>query len=63
MDYSDWVGNSVTNDDVITPRMVNHFEQTLGDHCFKENDVPPGIHWCLAPDAISPDGLGLDGHP
>ena len=63
MDYSDWVGNSVTSDDLITPRMVDHFKQTLGEHCFKLNDVPPGMHWCLAPGAVSPNALGPDGHP
>ena len=26
MDFSDWIGNSVTSDDVITARMVDHFK-------------------------------------
>ena len=63
MDYSDWVRNSVTSDDIITPRMVDHFKQTLGEQCFKSNDVPPGMHGCLAPGAVSPSALGPDGHP
>ena len=63
MDFSDWIGNSVTSDDVITARMVDHFRHTLGDHCFTGNAVPPGLHWCLAPEAVSPGLLGPDGHP
>ena len=55
MDFSDWIGNSVSSDDVITARMVDHFKHTLGDHCFTGNEVPPGLHWCLAPDAVSPE--------
>ena len=31
MDFSDWIGNSVSSDDVITARMVDHFKHTLGD--------------------------------
>lgn len=63
MDFSDWVGNSVSSNDVITARMVDHFKHTLGDHCFTGNEVPPGLHWCLAPEAVSPELLGPDGHP
>ena len=63
MDFSDWIGNSVSSDDVITARMVDHFQHTLGDHCFTGNEVPPGLHWCLAPEAVSPELLGPDGHP
>ncbi|NBP49294.1 MAG: hypothetical protein EBU63_08040, partial [Alphaproteobacteria bacterium] len=43
--------------------MVNHFKHTLGAHCFAGTAVPPGMHWCLAPDAVDPDALGPDGHP
>ncbi|MEL0025226.1 MAG: MaoC family dehydratase N-terminal domain-containing protein, partial [Alphaproteobacteria bacterium] len=49
--------------DLITARMVNHFKHTLGEHCFDEPEVPAGLHWCLAPDVVEPDGLGPDGHP
>ncbi|MGB2036480.1 MAG: hypothetical protein ACPHUP_05930, partial [Candidatus Puniceispirillaceae bacterium] len=63
MDFSDWIGSSVSSDDVITARIVDHFKHTLGDHCFTGNEVPPGLHWCLAPEAVSPELLGPDGHP
>ena len=63
MDFSDWIGNSITNHDVITPRMVDHFKHTLGAHCFAGCAVPPGVHWCLSPDAVGPEDLGADGHP
>ena len=63
MDFSDWIGNNLVKRDVITARMVNHFKHTLGEHCFDEPEVPAGLHWCLAPDVVEPDGLGPDGHP
>jgi 3-methylfumaryl-CoA hydratase len=63
MDFSDWIGNSVVKTDVITPRMVNHFKHTLGEHCFDGIEVPAGLHWCLSPDVVTPDELGPDGHP
>jgi len=63
MDFSDWIGNSVTKQDVITARMVDHFRHTLGAHCYDGVAVPAGLHWCLSPDAVDPDELGPDGHP
>ena len=56
MDFSDWIGNSVSSDDMITARMVDHFKHTLGDHCFTGNEVPPGLHCRLQkPCEIMPD--------
>ena len=53
MDFSDWIGNSVTSDDVITARMVDHFRHTLGAPLFHAGtEVPAGLHWCLAPEAV-----------
>ncbi len=63
MDFSNWVGSSVTRSDTITPRMVNHFKDTLAPHCFAAQPVPPGLFWCLAPDVVAADQLSQDGHP
>ena len=63
MDFSSWIGNSITRYDTITPRMVDHFRDTLEPYCFAGQQVPPGIFWCLAPDVVSADKLGADGHP
>ena len=63
MDFSSWIGNSVTRDDNITSRLVDHFQQSLAPHCFLDQPVPPGLFWCLAPDVAAADQLGADGHP
>ncbi|MGB2469166.1 MAG: FAS1-like dehydratase domain-containing protein, partial [Candidatus Puniceispirillaceae bacterium] len=63
MDFSDWIGNSVTRYDTITKRMVEHFKDSLAPHCFADQPVPPGLFWCLAPDVVAADQLGGDGHP
>jgi 3-methylfumaryl-CoA hydratase len=63
MDFSSWIGNSVTRHDTITPRIIDHFKQSLAPHCFTDQLVPPGLFWCLAPDVMAADQLGADGHP
>ena len=34
MDFSSWIGNSVTRQDTINKRMVDHFKDSLAPHCF-----------------------------
>ena len=63
MDFSGWIGNYITRNDVITERMVDHYRRTFGQHCVADGEVPPGLHWCLSPEAVDPAELGLDGHP
>ncbi|MDC1382268.1 MaoC family dehydratase N-terminal domain-containing protein [Candidatus Puniceispirillum sp.] len=63
MEFSEWIGNCITRNDVITERMVDHFRLTLGQHCFADGEVPAGLHWCLSPEAVDPVELGPDGHP
>lgn len=48
--------------DTVSPRLIEQFRATLGDLAGPEA-VPPGLHWCLANDAVTPDLLGRDGHP
>jgi 3-methylfumaryl-CoA hydratase len=63
VDFSSWIGKNTTRDDTITPRMVDQFKNTLAPYCYTDQSVPPGLFWCLAPDAVPANQLGLDGHP
>lgn len=63
--FAEWIGRTSEAEDVITPRLVQSFRATFGDHLAPVGDgqAPLGMHWCLAP-AIAPmDALGPDGHP
>lgn len=63
-DYSQWIGRSETAPaDVVTPRLIAGVAATFGDTLAAGNEVPPGLHWCLSPPAVTPDDLGPDGHP
>lgn len=57
-----WVGRTREVDDIVTPRLVASFESTLGPHATRRDEVPPGLHWCLAPDIADASELGPDGH-
>ncbi|MBE0453689.1 FAS1-like dehydratase domain-containing protein [Roseovarius autotrophicus] len=61
-DYSDWTGRSFAREEPITDRLIDHFNVTLAG-TLAEAPVPVGLHWCLAPDAVTPDLLGRDCHP
>ena len=61
-DYSDWIGRRFTREEPITRRLIDHFRVTLAG-TLAEAEVPLGLHWCLAPDAVAPDLLGRDCHP
>lgn len=63
MDFSDWIGKTLIRQDTITPRLVDHFKDSLAPHCFIGQAVPPGLSWCLAPYVVAADQLGDDGHP
>ena len=57
-----WIGRRTERQDIITPRMVAEFTATLKPH-LAEAEVPPGLHWCLAPDIVPASDLGPDAHP
>ena len=61
-DYSDWTGRRFTRSEPITERLIAHFKVTLAG-TLAEAAVPVGLHWCLVPDAVTPDLLGRDSHP
>lgn len=69
---ADWIGRTLLRSETVTPRMVEHFRVTLAGTRADEAaasgardafEVPPGFHWCLAPDAVEPRDFGRDGHP
>lgn len=60
--YSGWIGHSFTRQEPITDRLIDHFRVTMAG-TLAEAPVPVGLHWCLVPDAVTPDLLGRDCHP
>ena len=60
-EFQDWIGRKVVRDDVVTARTLDAFKATLAPHLFADSNL--GIHWCLAPDMVSAEELGADGHP
>ncbi len=62
--FSEWIGLKHTpQTDIITPRLVNSFAATFGEHLAEGAHVPLGLHWCLSPPTAPADHLGPDGHP
>ncbi|PKQ11176.1 MAG: hypothetical protein CVT70_15580 [Alphaproteobacteria bacterium HGW-Alphaproteobacteria-1] len=61
-DYTGWIGHSFTRQEPITDRLIDQFRVTLAG-TLAEAPVPAGLHWCLSPDAVTPDLLGRDCHP
>ena len=60
-EFQDWIGRKVVRDDVVAARTFDAFKATLAPHLFADSNL--GIHWCLAPDMVSAEELGVDGHP
>lgn len=58
-----WLGRSETREDILTPGLIDRFRATFGPHLWDgPDDVPLGIHWCLALDAAPGASLSEDGH-
>jgi 3-methylfumaryl-CoA hydratase len=62
-DLSAWIGRKSERLDVIDERLIAGFTATFSPYLGSGAKVPPGIFWCLAPDIVSSDLLGGDGHP
>lgn len=61
---ADWIGRSERTSDYLTPSLIARFKSVLPYNATDADDeVPSGIHWCLAPIAETADRLGKDGHP
>ena len=63
-DYRRSIGRTVEVEDVVTAQMVRRYLACLAPSEAADiaGDVPPGLHWCLAPDAAPMSALGADGH-
>lgn len=59
--YQDWIGRGERRSDLVTDRLIDQFRATLPD-ILAEAEVPLGLFWALAPDALPPADLGRDGH-
>ena len=58
-----WLGRTDTQEDILTPGLVERFRATLGRHLWDgASTVPLGIHWCLTLEAVPSDNLAVDGH-
>ena len=63
-EHKSWIGRTRVATDTVTPRLLRSFEAVLSPHlAVGETGVPPGFHWCLAPDIVEHAKLGDDGHP
>ncbi|MCF3932419.1 MaoC family dehydratase N-terminal domain-containing protein [Acuticoccus sp. M5D2P5] len=58
-----WIGRTSRREDIVTHRLVDQFVATLAPHLAGGVEVPLGLLWCLAPDALPAANLGRDGHP
>ena len=49
-DFRDWIGRSLTREDVAAPRLLAEFRATLHPFLFADAHTacPPGFHLCLA---------------
>ncbi|MGB2166283.1 MAG: FAS1-like dehydratase domain-containing protein [Candidatus Puniceispirillales bacterium] len=61
--FSHWIGRQTVRQDMISDRLIEQFRATFGHHIADQVAVPPGLFWCLSPDALTADRLGGDGHP
>ncbi len=60
--FEEWIGRGTTRQDGVSDRLIAQFRATLPDH-LAPAPVPLGLFWALAPDALTRDHLGRDGHP
>lgn len=61
-DYAEWIGRTIERAEPISARMLAQYRATLAPW-LAEVAVPPGLHWCLCPDALPAAQLGRDAHP
>lgn len=62
MTQQDWVGQTRSVTDTLTPRLAAEFTATLGDMLW-QGPAAPGLQWLLAPDIYPAGDLGRDSHP
>ena len=63
--YTDWIGNTRTTEDYISPTPARLLQMTLDDTAApigNGDPLPPIWHWCYFPEAAPQAALGPDGH-
>jgi 3-methylfumaryl-CoA hydratase len=60
--WDNWIGRTVTQQDQLTPALLNRFRATMDSD--ETGDIAPqAIHWALCTPEASTAQLGTDGHP
>ena len=62
MNYSEWIGKTKRQADIVTQTGVDRFCATL-DLLPGQTAAPAGYHWCLCLPETDTSQLGSDGHP
>jgi 3-methylfumaryl-CoA hydratase len=64
-DFSGWIGQSESTEDILTLRMARSLLATLDStaNLRAGEPAPQSIHWCLAVPLAQLSALGRDGHP
>ncbi len=57
-----WIGKTETARDYLTDSLVNRFRATLDPFLWSGEDIPLGLHWCLALPTTPTAELSEDGH-
>ncbi|MFN4143116.1 MaoC family dehydratase N-terminal domain-containing protein [Aestuariivirga sp.] len=61
--FSDWIGRSLTREDIVTPRLLAEYRSTMATFLFDPDGdtCPPGFHFGLAPATPAMLDTGPDG--
>ena len=57
-----WIGKTETAQDYLTDSLVDRFRATLDPFLWSGDDMPLGLHWCLALPTTPTAELSEDGH-
>ena len=60
--FKEWIGKEISRSDIITPRLVDHLQKTLGPNIVTNNEIPEGLFLCLCPDVVDSNNLSKDGN-
>ena len=60
--FKEWIGKEISRSDIITPRLVDHLQKTLGPNIVTNYEIPEGLFLCLCPDVVDSNNLSKDGN-
>ncbi len=61
-EIKEWIGREISRNDIITPRLVDHFKKTLEPYILTNDQIPEGLFLCLCPDVVDSSKLSKDGN-